>query len=256
MTAAAERKGMAAWNQGKVVAHKRWNEKLHSLFVEADIEPHQAGQFVKIGLEIDGEIVGRPYSLVNAPANPPLEIYYIHVPEGQLTPRLLGLEAGDGILVSPRANGFMVLDEIPLARHLWMVATGTGVGPFLAILDDGKVWERFERVVLVYAVRTLSELSYQDRISAITAAHPDRFVFIPFISRETWSFALPGRIPQAIEDGSLESWAGIPIRAEDSQFVLCGNPAMVEDVTQCLVKRGLKKHRRRDPGQITTETYW
>lgn len=247
---------MAAWLQGKVVEHKRWNEKLHTLYIDAAIEPHQAGQFVKIGLEIDGEIVGRPYSLVNAPLHPPLEIYYIHVPDGLLTPRLNELEAGDEILVSPRANGFMVLDEIPPARHLWLVATGTGVGPFLAILDDGKVWERFERVVLVYAVRTLSELSYQERIASIAAVHPDRFSFIPFLSRETSPFALPGRIPQAITNGSLEMRAGVSITPQDSQFALCGNPAMVEDVTQCLIERGLKKHRRRDPGQITTETYW
>jgi ferredoxin/flavodoxin---NADP+ reductase len=247
---------MAAWIQGKVVGHQRWDDKLHTLFIEAAIEPNQAGQFVKVGLEIDGEIIGRPYSLVNAPRQPPLEIYFIHVPEGQLTPRLIALEAGDDILVSPRANGFMVLDEIPQARHLWLVATGTGVGPFLALLDDGKVWDRFERVMLVYAVRTLSELSYQERIAAIVAAYPDRFAFIPFISREPSDFALPGRIPQAMENGALEARAQATISAEDSQFVLCGNPAMVEDVTQCLVGRGLKKHRRRDPGQITTETYW
>ena len=71
----------------------------------------------------------------------------------------------------------------------------------------------------------------------------------------TTAFA-PGRIPQAITDGSLEMRAGISIAPHDSQFALCGNPAMVEDVTQCLIGRGLKKHRRRDPGQITTETYW
>lgn len=247
---------MAAWTHGKIVEHKRWNDKLHTLYIDAAIEPHQAGQFVKIGLNIGGEIVGRPYSLVNAPSHPPLEIYYIHVPQGLLTPRLIELEAGDEVLVSPRANGFMVLDEVPLARHLWLMATGTGVGPFLAILDDGKVWERFERVVLVYAVRTLSELSYQERIAGVAAAHADRFSFIPFVSRENLPFALPGRIPQAITDGALEMRAGIEITPQDSQFALCGNPAMVEDVTQCLIGRGLKKHRRRDPGQITTETYW
>lgn len=247
---------MAAWTHGKIVEHKRWNEKLHTLYIDAAIEPHQAGQFVKIGLNICGEIISRPYSLVNAPSHPPLEIYYIHVPGGLLTTRLIALEAGDEILVSPRAHGFMVLDEIPLARHLWLVATGTGVGPFLAILDDGKVWERFERVVLVYAVRTLRELSYQERIAGVAAAHADRFSFIPFISRENLPFALPGRIPQAITDGALEGRAGIAITPQDSQFVLCGNPAMVEDVSQCLIGRGLKKHRRRDPGQVTIESYW
>lgn len=247
---------MAAWNTGTVVAHKRWSERLHSLYIESGIAPWQAGQFAKIGLEIDGEIVGRPYSLVNAPHTAPLEIYYIDVPEGRLTTRLTQLEAGDSLLVAPRASGFMVLDEIPQGRQLWLTATGTGVGPFLAMLDTDEVWRRFERVILLYAVRTMSELSYQERIAGVSAAHPGQFKFIPFISRETWPFAMPGRIPQAIEDGSLEARAGIAINAQDSQFALCGNPAMVESVTQCLIARGLKKHKRKEPGQITVESYW
>lgn len=247
---------MSAWLNGKVVGQQHWNDKLHTLFIDAPVAPYQAGQFVKIGLEIDGEIVGRPYSLVNPPARPPLELYYIHVPQGALTSCLVRLAPGDDILVSPHANGFMVLDEIPQARHLWLMATGTGVGPFLAMLDDGKVWERFERVVLVYAVRTLDELCYRERIARVSETHAGRFVFIPFISRESHDFALPGRIPQAIGSGLLESRAGIAITPEGSQCVLCGNPAMVEEVMQCLIARGLKKHRRRDPGHITTETYW
>ena len=247
---------MAAWNHGKVVAQKQWNDRLHTLYVEADIEPYQAGQFAKIGLEIDGEITGRPYSLVNAPDTRPLEFYYIEVPGGPLTVRLIQLKSGDSIFVGPRANGFMILDEVPQARHLWLIATGTGVGPFLAMLATEKPWQRFERVVLVYAVRTLSELSYQERIAQVLATHATQFVFIPFISREASDFALSGRIPQAITDGRLEARAGIKFSAEDSQVMLCGNPQMVEETTGLLMERGLKKHRRKDPGQITVENYW
>ena len=251
---------MAAWNSGKVVGHKQWNETLHTLYVESEIEPFKAGQFAKIGLEIDGEsgaeIIGRPYSLCNAPDMRPLELYYIQVPNGPLTSRLVKLKPGDSLLVAPRANGFMILDEVPQARHLWLMATGTGVGPFLSILSSEKPWQRFERVVLVYAVRTLSELSYQERIAQIQASHRGQFEFIPFISREASDFALSGRIPQAIADGRLEQRAGINFSAPDSQVMLCGNPAMVEDTTHLLIGRGLKKHRRRDPGQITVENYW
>ena len=247
---------MSAWLKGKVVEHRHWNDKLHSLFIEADIEPYQAGQFVKIGLEIEGEIVGRPYSLVNPPGRPPLEIYYIHVPQGVLTPRLIHLEPGDEILVSPRANGFMTVDEIPQASTLWLMATGTGVGPFLAMLDDEAVWERYENVVLVYAVRTLDEMCYRERIDSIASLHAGQFAFVPFVSRESHAFALPGRIPQAIDSGAIEQRARLPLNADTSQVVLCGNPAMVEEVMATLVRRGMKKHRRRDPGQITSETYW
>jgi ferredoxin--NADP+ reductase len=247
---------MAAWNTGKVVEHKQWNETLHSLYVESEIEPYQAGQFTKIGLEINGEIIGRPYSLVNPPYSQPLEFYYIQLPGGPLTPHLAQLKVGDSILVAPRANGFMILDEVPPARHLWLMATGTGVGPFLSILGTEKPWQRFERVVLVYAVRTLSELSYQEHIEHLYAKHLEKFAFIPFISREPSDFAMPGRIPQAISNGHLEARAEIKFSAEDSQIMLCGNPQMVAETTNVLIARGLKKHRRKDPGQITVENYW
>ncbi len=247
---------MAAWNNGKVVDRKQWSNALHSLYVESDIEPFKAGQFIKIGLEIDGKVTGRPYSLVNPPDRRPLEFYYVELPGGPLTARLVKLRAGDEILVAPRAHGFMIIDEIPPARHLWMMATGTGVGPFLSILGTDEPWLRFERVVLVYAVRTLSELGYQDRIARILAQHSGHFAYVPFISREASDFALSGRIPQAIIDGRLEVHAGIAISAEDSQIMLCGNPDMVKDTTNTLIERGLKKHRRHEPGQITVENYW
>lgn len=247
---------MAAWNVGKVVEHKQWSKTLYSLYIESEVEPFEAGQFIKVALEIDGEVIGRPYSLVNPPDSRPLEIYYTEVPDGLLTSHLARLGSGDDILVAPRAHGFMILDEVPQARHLWLIATGTGIGPFLSILATDKPWQHFERVVLVYAVRTLSELSYQKRISQILAEHPGQLSFIPFISRETSDFALPGRIPQAIIDGRLEACAGIKISAESSQVMLCGNPQMIVDTTRALIGRGLKKHRRFEPGQITAENYW
>lgn len=247
---------MAAWNIGKVVENKQWGNKLFSLYVESEIAPFEAGQFIKIALEIEGEVTERPYSLVNPPATRPMEFYCIEVPNGPLTSRLAKLQAGDAILVAPRAHGFMILDEVPQARQLWLMATGTGIGPFLSILATAKPWQRFEQMVLVYAVRTLSELSYQERIAKISAKHPGQFTFIPFLSREASDFALSGRIPQAIAGGQLESRAGIKISAENSQIMLCGNPQMVKDTINVLIERGLKKHRRFDHGQITAENYW
>lgn len=247
---------MAAWNIGKVVEYKQWSKTLYSLYVNSDIQPFEAGQFVKIALEIKGELIGRPYSLVNPPDSRPLEFYCVEVPNGPLSAHLVKLISGDEILVAPRAHGFMILDEVPQAKHLWLMATGTGVGPFLSILATDKPWHRFEQVVLVYAVRTLSDLSYQEHISQILAKHPGQFTFIPFLSREPSDFALSGRIPQAIIDGRLEAHVGIKISTENSQIMLCGNPQMVKDTTNALIDRGLKKHRRFDSGHITAENYW
>jgi ferredoxin--NADP+ reductase len=245
-----------AWTQGRVIDLRHWGGRLYSLSVEADIRPFEAGQFAKIGLPIDDEIVGRPYSLVNAPAERPLEFYFITVDGGPLTPLLVELKPGDSIQVSPRAAGFLVLSEVPQARHLWLMATGTGVGPFLSILKTAAPWERFEKTILVQAVRTVAELTYQDTIRNIAAQHPERFFYIPFVSREETDFAIQARIPQTIVDGRLEARAGVPLAAADSQFMLCGNPDMVRDASETLIGRGFKKHRRRDPGHITVETYW
>jgi ferredoxin--NADP+ reductase len=166
---------MAAWNIGKVVEHKQWSPTLHTLYVESEIEPYRAGQFVKIGLEVDGVVIAHPYSLCNAPQHNPLEIYYVEVPGGALTSRLVKLKAGDSILVSPRANGFMVLDEVPEAKHLWLMATGTGVGPFLSILDTAEPWQRFERAGLCCADFSRAELSITHCSSAGRAWRTIRF---------------------------------------------------------------------------------
>ena len=65
--------------------------------VEADIAPFRAGQFTRLALEIDGEMVARPYSFVNGPDNPLHEFYFITVPDGPLTRELVRLQPGDGL---------------------------------------------------------------------------------------------------------------------------------------------------------------
>jgi ferredoxin--NADP+ reductase len=247
------------WLAGTVVGHKRWTERLYSLQVECDGPAFQAGQFAKLALEIDGEMVARPYSFVNSPGTQPHEFYYITVPGGPLTARLVGLKPGDAIGLSPTVAGFLVLSEVPDAQTLWLLSTGTAIGPFLSILGTAAPWQRYRDIVLVHAVRNAAELSYRDSIEALMRQHP-QLRYVPFVSREVsreaCAGALTGRIPQAILDASLESAAGVGLSAADSQVMICGNPAMVADTVEALKARGMKKHRRRDPGQITVENYW
>ena len=247
---------MSKWVEGTVVSRKHWAGQLCSLQVEAELAPFQAGQFAKLALAVDGEMVARPYSFVNAPHELPHDFYYLVLPGNPLTPRLCKLEAGDSIYLTPHASGFLTLSEVPPGEHLWLLATGTALGPFLSILNTEAPWQRFERVVLVHAVRHAEELSYQDRIRSLLAQHGGRFVFVPVVSREKTDFALDGRIPKAIEDGRLEARAGIKLTVQSSQVMICGNPEMVADTASALQQRGLKKHRRRDPGQISVENYW
>jgi ferredoxin--NADP+ reductase len=247
---------MSQWVDGTVISIRQWTDRLYSLQVEADIPPFKAGQFTRVALDIDGERVARPYSFVNAPDNPLLEFYFITVPDGPLTRELTRLAPGDTVYVSPRGAGFLVLSELPDADCLWLLSTGTAIGPFLSILGDSEVWERYRNVVLVHSVRTREELTYRDTIEQLLGQHAGQLVYIPFVSREDTDIGISARVPAAIEDGRLEAQAGQSLTAESSQVMICGNPAMVRDTQAVLESRGLKKNRRREPGHITTEQYW
>jgi ferredoxin--NADP+ reductase len=246
---------MADWLSGKIIEKIQWNERLFSLRIQSEFRDFIAGQFVRVALDINGERVARPYSLVNKPGDESLEIYFNIVPDGPLSAGLAALEVNDEVFISDKANGFLTVDEVPECKHLWLLATGTGVGPFLSILKSEKVWRCFEKVVLGYSVRDLSELAYQQQISAIEKQHAEQFSYVPFITREKIEGAVNQRIPASIEDNSFEKTTGLSINNNDSHIMMCGNSAMISSVSECLEKRGLRKHRRREPGHITTEKY-
>ncbi|HUQ74611.1 MAG TPA: ferredoxin--NADP reductase [Burkholderiales bacterium] len=238
------------WLAGKVVENRRWTDSLFSLRVEGVDLRFEAGQFVRIALDIGAERVARAFSFVNPPGDATLEFYGVVVPQGPLSPRLATLRAGDALHIAPNPAGFLVLSEVPDAQTLWLISTGTGIAPFLSILRTEAPWRRFRRVVLVHAVRRANELAYREMIGK-TDAH-----YVSFVSRENAPGSLAGRIPAAIEDGRLEAAAGVEIRPENSHVMLCGNPDMLKDVQAVLVARGLRKHRRRAPGHITVESFW
>jgi ferredoxin--NADP+ reductase len=239
------------WLQARVTENRHWTEALFSLRVEGPRLAFEAGQFVRIALDIAGERVARPFSFVNPPADPTLEFYGIVVPEGPLSPRLARLGAGDVLYVAPNPAGFLVLSELPEAETLWLVSTGTGIAPFLSILRTDAPWKRYRNVVLVHAVRHARELVYRDMIAGWK-----NLKYVSFVSRETAPGSLAGRIPAAIGDGRLEAAAGLRLAPESSQVMLCGNPDMLKDTSAALVSRGMRKHRRRSPGQITVESFW
>jgi ferredoxin--NADP+ reductase len=247
---------MTQWFETEVVENRHWTESLFTLRVEGAPLAFEAGQFVRIALDIHGERVARPFSMVNAPSDPVLEFYGIVVPEGPLSPRLARLRAGERLLVASNPAGFLVLSEIPDADVLWLMSTGTGIAPFISMLRAGTPWQRFKHVVLVHAVRHAQELTYRDDIEKARAAQGSRFVYVPVVSREDLPRALRGRIPALLNDGRLEGAAGLKLAPAGSQVMLCGNPDMLKDTSAALVGRGLRKNRRRTPGQITVESFW
>lgn len=247
---------MPRWIEGTVVENIHWTDALYSVRVRADVKAFTAGQFGRLGLEIGEKPVGRPYSFVNAPGEDICEFYSIVVPEGPLSPKLYALEAGDQVLVSPKGAGFFTLSMVPNTDTLWMLSTGTALGPFLSMLKTEEPWERFEHLVLVHAVRRAEELTYQEQIRSFTQHNEKKFQYVPFVSREETDFALAGRVPAAIESGALQQRAGLPMTTQDSQIMICGNPAMVHDTMALLETQGFAHNTRKQRGHITTENYW
>ena len=244
------------WVQGEVVDVKHWTETLYSVKVSAPNVEFIAGQYTKVSLSINDQEVARPYSFVNSPNEDILEFYSVSVPNGPLSTAMQKLKEGDNINIGPKGNGFLILNEIPITENIWMLATGTAIGPYLSILKTKDSWTKFKKVVLVHAVRYEKELTYQDTIRDIKDQYGDRFIYISYVSREETNTSLRGRIPKDIGNGVLEKEANIQMNPNNTHVMICGNPAMLKDTTVELKKIGLIKHRRSSPGHITTENYW
>lgn len=246
---------MSEWVRGSVVSKHAWAQGLFSMRIDAPIADFTAGQYTKLALDVEDRRIGRPYSLVNAPQERPLEVYFNEIPEGPLTPRLSDLDPGDSLWVSAQAGGIFTLDTVQPAQTLWLIATGTALGVYLSILRTPQPWERFERVLLIHGTRTVAELTYGETIAAIAERHGARFGFVPVVSRQDHPLALRGRITDVIASGALEGRVAATIAHDSSHVMLCGNSDMIKDAKAILEGRGLVRHRRSAPGQYTTEQY-
>lgn len=243
------------WTTAQVIEKRVWAPGLFTLTVEAPgVEPFEPGQFLQLGLERSDGHLHRPYS-VASPHGDRLEFFVVVVDHGRLSPLLWRLEPGDSVDVSVRAAGSFTLRKCPDARTLWLIATGTGLAPYIAILRRPDVWQRFAHVVLVHGVRHESDLAYHEEISGHSATRGSQFVFLPTISREQVAGSLFGRITTCLQDGSLETTARAKMD-QHSCVMMCGNPDMLHDLEQLLSGRGLRRHSSRQPGQMILERYW
>lgn len=247
---------MAQWITGTVVENKRWHEDLFSLRVKTPIPlSFTAGQFVRLGLAGAEKRIQRAYSLVNSPDDKLLDFLITTVPDGELSPRLDLLNAGDTLEVSHPPTGFFILSEIPDGKTLWLISTGTGIGPYLSMLHTDEPWQRFEHIVLVHGVRYARDLCYQEQIQGWQQQYPERFHYQPVVTREAAPNSLQQRIPVLIANGRLEEAAGLKLDSQ-AQVMICGNPAMIIDSKAALLEKGLDKNLRRKPGNVTVEQYW
>ncbi|MGR5219002.1 ferredoxin--NADP reductase [Vibrio parahaemolyticus] len=248
--------------KGRVLARKHWTEKLFSLEIKAPVEKYLPGQFTKLGLTNEqGEWVRRAYSMVNHPGHAHghdhLEFLIIADDNGQLSPKLHKLRVGDEVYVGQKPSGFMTLDEIPdYAKDLWLLSTGTAIGPFISMLADPSLKWRFTNITLVHAVRTSDELVYQDAIHTVSRNLGDKFQYVTVVSREAHATSLQGRIPLLLTSGAIQGKVGRTFIPSESFLYICGNPFMVKDTSQTLTDLGLEKHLRRKPGNFASENYW
>ncbi len=243
-----------------VLSVHRWTHTLFSFTLTRPAHfKFTAGQFARIGLKVNNELVVRAYSIVSSPFDEVLEFFSIVVPDGAFTSNLQHLNVGDHLYLEKIPYGFLTLAryQLPLPKDLWLLATGTGLAPFLSMLQDFDTWSKYQQINLVYSVRTASELAYVDRIQEIAdtfgEGHPG-FKFIPVITRDPQA-PLHARLPVLIENGALEKAVGQELNPATSHVMLCGNPEMVEDTKEALKRRGLSMNRRGE-GNIAVENYW
>lgn len=237
-----------------------WTSELFSLRVTGASVRFQAGQYVKLAIkDEDGKVISRPYSIVNAPLNSSdmMEFLIVANPKGALSPKLQALQEGAPIYVSNTAHGDLTFNSIPKhTRNLWLLSTGTGVGPFLSLLDDINLRPGNEHIVLVHAVRHERDLVYRYLIDTLIEQYEGRLTYVPIVSREPSTKALQGRIPQLLAQQKIQQKIDIELTASESFAMLCGNPDMIKETLQVLQSMGLDKYRRASGGHILYERYW
>ncbi|MCG6116596.1 MAG: ferredoxin--NADP reductase [Aquimonas sp.] len=202
------------------------------------------GQFVMIGLMVEGRPLLRAYSICSPNWEESLEFLSIKVPDGALTSRLQHIQPGDGLLVSKKPTGTLLISDLRPGRTLYLLATGTGLAPFLATIRDPETYERFERIVLVHGVREVRDLTYRDFLERELGEHEylgamvrAKLRYYPVVSRE--AFTHHGRGTDLLASGQIARDLGIePLDAAHDRAMICGSPGMLADFRSLLDARG------------------
>ena len=263
-----------------VLSKTTWTPNLFSFTVtRPDSFKFTAGQFVRLGVNpsqlqyyqqpqaaadqaVDEEVF-RAYSIVSSPFDEVLEFFSIVIPDGAFTSQLQHLQVGDELLLNTMPFGFLTLARYqkPHPKDLWLLATGTGLAPFLSMLQDLQTWQDYEHIVLAYSARTVEELAYVEKIEQLQhnfgslVDNPAQLIFIPIVTRESMTDALSERLPKLLLDQSLQQRAGIALDIDSAHVMVCGNPEMVEDTKETLKSLGMVMNRRGE-GNIAVENYW
>jgi ferredoxin/flavodoxin---NADP+ reductase len=251
---------MSAFYREKVLSVRHWTDTLFSFTATRDTGfRFQNGQFAMIGLEVDGRPLLRAYSMASANHEEALEFFSIKVADGPLTSRLQKIREGDTILVGRKATGTLIADNLIPGRRLLLLSTGTGLAPFASLIKDPDVYDRFESIVLVHGCRQVSELAYGEELVA-KLRHDEIFgpllseklVYYPTVTREP--FRNRGRITDLITSRQLFDDIGqSALDIADDRIMMCGSPAMLEELRQMFESRGFAEGSHNEPGHFVIE---
>ena len=251
---------MSNFNQETVLSVHHWTDNLFSFKTTRDPSfRFRNGEFTMIGIPVDGKPLLRAYSVASANYEEELEFFSIKVDNGPLTSRLQHLKVGDSVMVSRKATGTLVIDNLFGGRNLFLLGTGTGLAPFLSVIKDPETYDRFEKVVLVHGVRQVAELAYGDMITQtlpedelIGDVLRDKLIYYPTVTREP--FRNTGRITDLLASGKITDDLLLDaLDAERDRVMMCGSPGMLNDTKALLLDRGFVEGNHGEPGQFVIE---
>jgi len=252
---------MSTFATERVLSVHHWNDTLFSFKTTRDPGLRfENGQFVMIGLQVENRPLVRAYSIASPNYEEHLEFFSIKVPNGPLTSRLQHLKEGDEVLVSRKPTGTLVIHDLKPGKNLYFLSTGTGLAPFMSLIQDIEVYDRFEKVVLIHGVRHVNELAYADFIEKELPNNEffgeevqNKLIYYPTVTREP--FRNQGRLTNLINSGKLFEDIGLPpLDPATDRVMICGSPAMLTDTSTLLDERGfVVSPRIGEPGDYVIE---
>jgi len=251
---------MSALHEETVLSVHHWTDRLFSFTTTRDPALRFSnGHFTMIGLKVDGKPLLRAYSIVSANYEEHLEFLSIKVPDGPLTSRLQHIQVGDTIIVGKKPTGTLLCDYLLPGKRLYMLATGTGLAPFMSIVRDPETYERYEQVVLVHGVREVDELAYHDLLVKHLPEHEflgelisDKLKYYPTVTRE--AFVNQGRITELIESGKIFTDLQLPtLDPSADRVMICGSPAMLKELKGMVEAKGFQEGNTTRPGDFVIE---
>lgn len=239
-----------AYSEVEVLSVHHWNDTLFSFTTTRDPGfRFMNGQFIMIGLEVDGKPLMRAYSIASANYEEHMEFFSIKVQDGALTSRLQNIQPGDKLLTSIKPTGTLLVEDLLPGKNLYLLSTGTGLAPFMSVIKDPEVYERFDKVILTHGVREVSELAYEETIRELPNNEyfgemiDGKLLYYPTVTRE--DYHTQGRLTDALVEGKIQEKLGLPpLSVEDDRFMICGSPSMLKDFCAILDERGFKETRR------------